>query len=477
MARSPQHSEVSSGKSPIIAPEVGLSTKFTRAEGSFGSALRTFRVQALGCKVSQVEAAGLGRSLESAGLRRAPAGRAADVLVLHACTVTERADRDALRVVRRLRRESPGALLAVTGCLAERAPDLLARRPEVDLVAGHGASAALPRLVREAASGLLPGKVASRAASPREVLVSAADGTPGPGRTRAFLKVQDGCERRCAFCIVPQLRGPERSAPAGEVEEAVRALGEAGVPEVVLCGVHLAAFGRERGESLVGLLRRLETRPPACRVRLSSLEPMEAGEALVELVAGGRAVAPHLHLPLQSGSDAVLRRMRRGLTAARYRALLLRAARANPAVHLATDVIAGFPGEDDAEHGETEGLLRELPLSSLHVFPFSPRSGTAAARLGASAAVPPYVVARRAARLRALDAALRRRFALAHDGRRADVVALHGGVGLTETYLEVRLPASGPAAGARFRAVLALLPDGTLEARPAVGAPDKLRGS
>jgi threonylcarbamoyladenosine tRNA methylthiotransferase MtaB len=439
--------------------------------------LRTFSVHVLGCKVSQVEAAQLGRALEGGGLSRALPGEGADVVVLHACTVTGRADRDALRLVRRLRRENPGALLAVTGCFAERAPDLLARRPEVDLVAGHRAPASLPRDLEDAAAGLIPGKVAAPVTSPPEVLLSAAYGAPESGRTRAFLKIQDGCERRCAFCIVPALRGAERSAPTGEVEEAVRALGEAGVPEVVLCGVHLAAFGGERGESLVALLAKLEARPPACRVRLSSLEPMEAGEALVDLVAHGRVVAPHLHLPLQSGSDAVLRRMRRGMTAARFRALIGRAVRANPRIHLATDVIAGFPGETDAEFEETGALLDDLPLSSLHVFPFSPRSGTAAADLPAAAGVPRAVVARRATRLRALDAALRRRFALAHDGREAELVALHGGTGLTETYLEARLPPGSPGPGARFRALLALRRDGTLEARPPFGAPDKLHGS
>lgn len=458
-----------------MASAVGLSTKFARSGGSSASGTRRFAVHVLGCKVSRIEAGQLGRALEADGLRPALPGEEADVVVLHACTVTGRADRDALRTVRRLRRENPGAFLAVTGCLAVRAPDLLARRPDVDLVAGHGAYGSFARLVADASSGLLPGKVAASAASPGEVLSRAGAARPEPGRTRAFLKVQDGCERRCAFCIVPFLRGAERSAPAGEVEEAVRALGEAGVPEVVLCGVHLAAFGRERGESLVALLGALEARPPACRVRLSSLEPMEAGEALVELVAGGRVVAPHLHLPLQSGSDAILRRMRRGMTAARFRALLDRAARANPRVHLATDVIAGFPGETDAEFAETEALLRALPLASLHVFPFSPRSGTAAA--GLPAAVPRAAVARRAARLRALDAGLRRRYALSHDGREADVVALQGGVGLTESYVEARLGPGSPPTGSRFPALLAARPDGALEARPSVGAADRLRRS
>jgi threonylcarbamoyladenosine tRNA methylthiotransferase MtaB len=417
--------------------------------------------------VSQIEAGHLARILETAGLSRAAPAATADVVVLHACTVTARADRDAYRLLRRLRREHPSALLAVTGCLAERAPDALALLPEVDLIAGHRTAEALPRLIGEAAAGLIPGKVAALGVSPEEVLRSPLAWTTGPGRTRAFLKVQDGCGRRCAFCIVPFLRGGERSVPSAEVEEAIHALGSQGVPEVVLCGVHLAAFGTERNESLVALLERLASHPPPCRVRLSSLEPMEAGEALVDLVAAGGVVAPHLHLPLQSGSDAVLRRMRRGMTAARFRSLLLRAWRANPRIHLATDVIAGFPGESDAEFAETEALLRDLPLASLHVFPFSPRTGTAAAGLVPAAGVPRAVVSRRAARLRALDAECRSRFARSHDGREADLVTLNGGVGLTETYVEAALPAGSPPPGRRFRARLALRADGTLEAQPA----------
>ena len=450
---------------------------FTGADTSPGGLSGAYAVHVLGCKVSQVEADHLGRSLESAGLRRASPGEPADVVVLHACTVTERADRDALRALRRLRRENPSALLAVTGCLAERDPEGLACRDEVDVVAGHRSSGALARLLEESAAGLLPGKTDSTLAlRPAEALLAPVAGTVGATRTRAFVKIQDGCERRCSFCIVPSLRGRERSSPAPEVEEAVHALGAAGVPEVVLCGVHLAAFGGERGESLVGLLERLERRPPSCRVRLSSLEPMEAGEALVDLVAGSRVVAPHLHLPLQSGSDAVLRRMRRGMTAARFRALLLRAAGANPRIHLATDVIAGFPGETPGEFAQTEALLQDLPLASLHVFPFSPRTGTAAAGLAATAAVPRAAVTRRAARLRALDRAIRRRYAASHDGLTADLVSLHGGVGLTETYVEAALPPSAPPPGARFVSRLALRPDGTLEALPAGPPPDRLHG-
>ncbi|HSB36835.1 MAG TPA: radical SAM protein, partial [Thermoanaerobaculia bacterium] len=258
-------------------------------------------------------------------------------------------------------------------------------------------------------------------------------------------------------------RGPERSADPAALEEEIRRIGASGVPEVVLAGVHLANFGKDRGSSLLGLLRRLDAVPPLCRVRLSSLEPMEAGAELVDFVASSRAVVPHLHLPLQSGSDAVLRRMRRGITASRFRALALRAARANPRLHLATDLIAGFPGETDAEFAETERLVAELPLSSLHVFPFSPRSGTRGAELHGERPVPRDVVTRRAARLRRLGEEKGMAFRRSADGTLADAVVLRGDVVLTDHYLEaaletpfppgsrlrVRLSATGPAAALR----------------------------
>jgi threonylcarbamoyladenosine tRNA methylthiotransferase MtaB len=290
-----------------------------------------------------------------------------------------------------------------------------------------------------------------------------------PDRTRAFLKIQDGCARRCAFCIVPSLRGAEKSARLEDVVDAIRRLGDAGVPEVVLAGVHLAAFGHDRGESLVDLLAQIEHDPPACRVRLSSLEPMEAGEDLVDLVAASRVFAPHLHLPLQSGSFNVLKRMRRGIVPERYRALAARAARANPRLHLATDLIAGFPGETDAEFEETRRFAEELPFASLHVFPFSPRSHTDAAAWHQARPLPSRVVTNRTRELRRLGEKKARAFAVRASGTTAEIVALRGNRGLTDHYLEVvlRLPPEDSVPGRRLPA--RLLSTGTgmpLEAHP-----------
>ena len=385
---------------------------------------------AFGCKVSRIEARALSGELAAAPLP-------GDVIVVHTCTVTDRADRDVKRTIRRLRRERPGARLVASGCLARRDPESLARMPEVDLVAGFASGAEIVGLLAERDAGLLPLKIAWPTAA-ADLAVPAAAVTD-PHRTRAFLKVQDGCERRCAFCVVPSLRGPERSAEPGALEDEIRRLGAANVPEVVLAGVHLAHFGKDRGTTLAAFLRRLEDPPPGCRVRLSSLEPMEAGEELMDLVASSRVVVPHLHLPLQSGSDAVLARMRRGLTSARFRALALRALRAGARLHLATDLIAGFPGESDAEFDETMRLAGEIPFGSLHVFPFSPRSGTHAAFLHASSPVPSAVTALRAAALRRLGDRQARDFRRRADGTVADAVVLRGGRALTDHYLEARL--------------------------------------
>jgi threonylcarbamoyladenosine tRNA methylthiotransferase MtaB len=432
--------------------------------------VRRLFVEALGCKVSRVDA-----GFAAAPFARAAAPAGADVVLLHGCAVTQRALRDGRRAVRRLRRESPGATLVVSGCLAEDAARGLAAMSEVDLVVPLAARAGLAALLDARDAGLLPGKIAGDDGERGATLFAmpvegrAASALLDAGRTRAFLKIQDGCRRRCAFCIVPKLRGAEHSALRADVADAVRALGEAGVPEVVLTGIHLAAFGGGGDDGLLALLDDLERDAPRCRVRLSSLEPMEAGVELAARVAASRVVVPHLHLPLQSGSASVLRRMRRGIVPSRYRALAHAAVRANPRLHLATDLIAGFPGETDAEFEETQRLVEELPFASLHVFPFSPRAGTDAAAWHRESGVPERTVTERTRALRRLGDAKARDFAARAVGTVADLVVLSGGRGLTDHYLDVglRLPAADATPGRRLTVRLAASPvDGTLEAHP-----------
>jgi threonylcarbamoyladenosine tRNA methylthiotransferase MtaB len=432
--------------------------------------LRRLFVEALGCKVSRVDA-----GCTAAPFARAASPAGADVLLLHGCAVTERALRDGRRAVRRLRRENPAATLVVSGCLAEDAALGLAAMREVDLVLPLTARAGLPALLDARDAGLLPGKIAGDDGSRGAALFAmpaegrAASALLDAGRTRAFLKIQDGCRRRCAFCIVPKLRGAERSAAHADVADAVRALGASGIPEVVLTGIHLAAFGGREGGGLLALLDDLERDAPRCRVRLSSLEPMEAGVELAERVAASPVVVPHLHLPLQSGSASVLRRMRRGIVPARYRSLARAALRANPRLHLATDLIAGFPGETDAEFEETLRLVEELPFASLHVFPFSPRAGTDAAAWPRDGAVPARTITERTRALRRLGDAKSASFAARAAGTVADLVVLGGGRGLTDHYLEVglALPPEDAVPGRRLPVrLIASVNDGALEAHP-----------
>lgn len=445
------------------------------SSGEYGLFGLRYRVHFLGCKVSAFDSQAHAARLEAHGAE--PAEDATpDVVLIQTCSVTDRADRDGRRALRRLRRENPRATLVATGCLAQRDPEGLASLPDVDLVLGHGLGAELPRLLAELAAGLLPGKIAWSPAPARgDFLDLPLPFLVAEGRTRAFLKIQDGCERRCAFCIIPSLRGIERSELVERVVDSVLALSEAGVPEVVLTGIHLANFGSGAGAGrrqggLVDLLRRLEDAAPRARVRLSSLEPMEAGEELVDLVAAARVIVPHLHLPAQSGSDSVLRRMRRGLVTARYRTLVERAGRANPRLHLATDVITGFPGETAEEAAESEAFFADLPLASLHVFPFSPRSGTDAALWARKNGVPDATITRRAARLRTLAARKLRDFARAHHGTAADSVVLKGGRALTDNYLDAGYEGGAPP-GSRFEATLSVDAEGRVRASGRQEAP------
>jgi threonylcarbamoyladenosine tRNA methylthiotransferase MtaB len=279
-----------------------------------------------------------------------------------------------------------------------------------------------------------------------------------PRRARALLKVQDGCDYRCAFCIVPQVRGGSRSLPVAEVVAQARRLVAAGVPELVLTGVHLGTYGRDLRPRvrLSALVAALVPHLGAARLRLSSIDPHEVDDALLELMAAHpRAICRHLHLPVQAGDDGVLRRMRRGHTAAEFAALVQRAVAMVPGVAIGSDVIVGHPGEDAAAFQRGAALLGALPLSSLHVFPYSPRRGTAAAAMPDAA--PPAERARRGATLRALSAAWVAARHRAAAGRLADVVVHRqprpdgAYEGLTDDDLRVVLPPGGVAwAGRRL---------------------------
>jgi threonylcarbamoyladenosine tRNA methylthiotransferase MtaB len=342
---------------------------------------RTVAFATLGCRLNQADSQQLQTALEARGFRTVPAEAPADVVVVNTCTVTARAEFSDRQAIRRAARVSPGARLVVTGCWAQTSPGEVARLPEVDLVVGNADKHRLPELLDD----LLAARVQVsdlHAAAPL-------DAFPAPtarvlGRSRAFLKVQDGCRHRCAFCVVPLARGASRSLEPGLVLDRARALVDAGHAEVVLTGVDLGHYGADLvpRTSLSALLGALVGLAGVRWIRLSSLLPAYVTPELLDLVAASPRIAPHFHLPLQSGSDRILRAMRRPYDAALYRRVIERLARAVPTLALGTDVIAGFPGEAETDFGATLALVDALPLSYLHVFPYSPRRGTEAAGLG-----------------------------------------------------------------------------------------------
>ena len=355
-------------------------------------------VVTVGCKANFADSAAILSHAARAGFDVVETGAPADVLVINSCTVTRRADRDCRALARRLRREHPGAVLVMTGCFAETTPEARTAVPEVDHWLGIREPSALPELLRSLAGDAAP--------SDEDLSDLAADRLLG--HSRVFLKVQDGCDAACAYCVVPRARGAGRSLPRREVvERAVRAEND-GAREIVLTGIHAGRYGADRGERdglavLVELLLRATSR---CRFRLGSVEPREITSALVSLLSRQPRLCPHLHVPLQSGSDSVLLRMRRPYTAKQYRERLVLLAAEVPGIRLGADVIAGFPGETPDDFEETMRLIRDTPLSYLHAFPYSPRAGTESAEWADDVIAAEKT--RRVARLRAADVAMRK---------------------------------------------------------------------
>ena len=415
--------------------------------------MKTVAFHTVGCKLNQYETNDLERQFAERGWAVVPFGGPADVTVVNTCTVTGRSDHRCRAALRKARRASPGGTVVAAGCYAEAQPAAVGDLAEVDLVLGNRGKAAvfehLDEGGRPRAGRIAAGPRAGEAPSPFVPIRAFS------GHTRAFVKIQDGCDARCAYCIVPQARGGNRSLPADDVLAQVEALIAAGYPEVVLTGVHLGTWGRDLHPraTLAGLLARIVALPGLGRLRLSSLEPTEFTPELLELLAASPAICPHLHVPLQSGAAAVLRAMGRPYGPGEFAALVQRLAATLPDPGIGADVIAGFPGESERDFEETTALIRSLPLTYLHVFPYSPRPGTPAAAMAGQ--VPPPERERRAARLREIGRDKADTFHRLHVGR--TVHALIEGQpgrahGLTGNYLKVAVRAGIAEIGA-FRDV------------------------
>jgi threonylcarbamoyladenosine tRNA methylthiotransferase MtaB len=359
------------------------------------------------------------------------------LVILNTCTVTAAADRDVRQALRQVRRDNPSARILVTGCYAQRAPEELAAFPGVTWVLGNSHKPQIPRLL----AGPAPGGCLIQVGDPCGCLDLqwAVPGIHTDDRTRPNLKVQDGCSARCSFCLIPLVRGRSRSAPPEWVVEQVSHL-SAHYREVVLSGINLGRWGRDLRPRLrlVDLLRRLLDETLVERLRLSSVEPMDLSDALLELISASSRLARHLHVPLQSGSDAVLRRMRRTYRARHYEDRIRQARRRLPEAALGADVLVGFPGETDAEFEDTRGLVERLPLTYLHVFTFSARPGTPAA--SAPDQVPPRVRKERNRVLRELGAAKNLTFRQGMTGKTLSVVTLAAPrQALSDNYIKVEL--------------------------------------
>lgn len=409
----------------------------------------------------------MAEALLQAGHTWAASVQEAEVYVLNSCTITHQADADARRAVRRVRRENPGVKVVLTGCLANADPVAAAALPGVDAVLGNADKAELAGLLSRLGAGTPGPALVSVSALTRRMPFMALTPAVMGRRARALLKVQDGCDYRCAFCIVPAVRGGSRSLPVSEVVAQARRLVGSGVPELVLTGVHLGTYGRDLRPRvrLAELVAALVPHLGDARLRLSSVDPHEVDDDLLGLMsAHPRQICRHLHLPVQAGDDVVLRRMRRGHTAETFAALVQRAVERVPGVAIGSDVIVGHPGEDAAAFERGAALLRSLPLAYLHVFPYSPRRGTAAAQMPDPAS--PQERARRSAELRALSSAWVAARHRAAAGRSADVVAhlrpRGDGVheGLTDDDLKVELPPVLATAWAGRRMTVRLADDG-----------------
>lgn len=403
---------------------------------------RTFYLETLGCRANQADSAALHRQLEELNYRVA-SPESADVVVINTCTVTHRADQDSRQTIRKLQRRNSRARLIVTGCYAQRSPGDLSRIEGVHWVVGNACRERIPELVQISDQGENVCQVLDQDWSKAEIPFS----TPAAsaGRTRPFVKIQDGCDSRCSYCVVPFVRGRARSAPPDVILDQIKSLIAEGRQEIVLTGIHLGTYGRKLDQktSLTQLVARIIQLPGLGRLRLSCIEPMRFGLSLLRLAAQHRVIAPHFHIPLQSGSARILAAMRRPYQPNHYLKLVSAIRCRLPDAAIGADVLVGFPGETEEEHRQSMHFVAASPLSHLHVFPYSNRSGTEAGRWKQT---PPGVIKRRSREFRQLAESKKLAFEKRFLGRRLRglIVQRRDEVGgmevLTGNYLRVLLP-------------------------------------
>ena len=408
---------------------------------------KSYKIITLGCKVNQYESAYLNEEFINAGWRHSGKDEKAHVAIINTCIVTQKASRQSRQAIRKAVRENPNGMIAAIGCYPQVFQEELSGIEGVGLIAGNVEKDRIMELVLQA----------ERSGQRTVVLNDFAPGMPFapllikkfPDRTRAYLKIQDGCRAFCSYCIVPFARGPYRSLPPFHLLSMMETLAKGGCREIVLTGIHLGKYGVDLkgGMTLNRLLRAIGREKFPLRVRLSSLEPNEIDQELIEMAGAEKWLCRHFHIPLQSGHDGILKKMKRNYTAYESAKLIKRIHEKIPFAAIGIDLMAGFPGEDDAAHKDTFSLIKDLPVSYLHVFPFSPRPGTAASAFDGQ--VAPETIKERAEELRILgqgkrtlfyQGCLKKEFPVLAEGWYSEKEKIMKGI--SDNYLPVLFPSS-----------------------------------
>ena len=393
----------------------------------------------LGCKLNFSETSTIARQFEEGGFERCASGRDADICVVNTCSVTEHADKKCRNLIRKLARENPDAIIAVTGCYAQLKPDTIAAIEGVDLVIGNNNKDGLYEKV-----AALPGKGKTSVYSCGAIELTRFFASFSSGdRTRAFLKVQDGCSYKCSYCTIPYARGESRNIPVADIVASARRIAEGGQKEIVLTGINTGDFGHTTGETFIGLLRELNKVRGIERYRISSIEPNLLTDEIIAFTAASERFQPHFHIPLQSGCDRILALMRRRYTTKMFAERIAAVRASMPDAFIGIDVIVGFPGETEEDFEATYRFLESVAPAFLHVFPYSVRPGTPAADFDGK--VPPHIAAERVKRLTGLSDRLHSEFCGRHTGQEARVLyesTVRGGMmgGFTGNYIKVATP-------------------------------------
>jgi len=404
--------------------------------------MKSVSIVTLGCKVNQYDTAVILNQLPKSKYKRVPFSEKADVYVIDTCTVTHRADAEARNYINRAKRANPDGLVVVTGCYAQVSPEELKEVKGVDYVIGNSHKfSSLLKIIREGERQEEPRVFISDIFKEKKKGFESPDIEVFPGRTRAFLKVQDGCNYACTFCIIPRARGRSRSLEITEILNRMEKLAQSGYKEIVLTGVHIASYGREIGTTFFELLKAIENEKIVHRVRLTSLDPADTELELIDFIADSETICPQFHVALQSGDTQVLKRMRRRYDSEKFFKLTDKIRQRIPDAAIGSDIMVGFPGETEEEFLNTYRVSKESALTYFHVFPYSKRKMTPAAVMDNQ--VHPEEIKDRSKRLRELGNEKKTAFFKQFIGRTLPVLIEKGSKGTTPNYIPVRLHTKG----------------------------------